>query len=201
MDDEPATRRRGAELENAILDASWDVLVKRGYNDFTFEAVAAAASTSRPVLYRRWRDRTELLIATLGRVRELSPTQIPDTGNLRDDIVGLLVNANTSRAEIVAVLSAQLTGFFTDTGLSIADLRARTGIGTQSSVEHIVERAAARRHVDVASIPKRVLDVPFDLFRHELLFTGTRVPRDVIETIVDDVWLPLLRQYGVPGDA
>ena len=37
----PRTRRRGAALEAAILDAAWDQLTDGGYGDFTLEAVAA----------------------------------------------------------------------------------------------------------------------------------------------------------------
>ena len=35
--------------------------------------------------------------------------------------------------------------------------------------------------------------MPFDLFRHDLLLTLTRVPEARILEIVDDLWLPLLR--------
>jgi len=48
------TRRRGAELEAALLDAAWDELQAVGYAGLTMEAVADRAGTSRAVLYRRW---------------------------------------------------------------------------------------------------------------------------------------------------
>jgi AcrR family transcriptional regulator len=47
------TRRRGAELEQAILDAAWEQLIAEGYEHFTIDTVAARARTSKPVLYRR----------------------------------------------------------------------------------------------------------------------------------------------------
>ena len=49
------TRRRGAELEQAILDAAWEQLIAEGYEHFTIDTVAARAQTSKPVLYRRWK--------------------------------------------------------------------------------------------------------------------------------------------------
>jgi AcrR family transcriptional regulator len=57
-------RRRGEDLERAILTAAWDQLVERGYGNFTIDAVADAAGTSRSVLYRRWPDRDALIAAT-----------------------------------------------------------------------------------------------------------------------------------------
>jgi AcrR family transcriptional regulator len=64
---EKASRRRGAALEEAILDAAWDLLETDGWNGFTFAGVAERAHSSKPVLYRRWRTREELLRATLRR--------------------------------------------------------------------------------------------------------------------------------------
>ena len=54
-------RRRGEELDAAIRGAVLDVLVEHGPGGVTMEAVAAAAGTSKPVLYRRWPDRASML--------------------------------------------------------------------------------------------------------------------------------------------
>ena len=59
------TRRRGAELEEALLEAAWQELEERGYAGLTMENVATRAGTSRPVIARRWRSKAELTIATL----------------------------------------------------------------------------------------------------------------------------------------
>ncbi|MCM4076901.1 TetR/AcrR family transcriptional regulator C-terminal ligand-binding domain-containing protein [Paractinoplanes hotanensis] len=40
--------------------------------------------------------------------------------------------------------------------------------------------------------PARVVSLPFDLLRHEMLMTMRPVPDEVITGIVDDIWLPLL---------
>ena len=53
--DEKASRRRGQALEDAILDAAWDVLETGGWSGFTFGAVAERAHSSTARLYRLWR--------------------------------------------------------------------------------------------------------------------------------------------------
>ena len=85
MDLKP-TRRRGKELEKAILDAAWAQLTESGYADFTFEGIADRAGTSRTVLYRRWSDREELMKAAVRHAGAAAPIEIPDTGALRDPL-------------------------------------------------------------------------------------------------------------------
>ena len=45
-------RRRGLDLETALLDATWDELVEVGYAKLTMESVASRASTGIAVLRR-----------------------------------------------------------------------------------------------------------------------------------------------------
>jgi AcrR family transcriptional regulator len=191
------TRRRGAELENAVLDAAWQQLLERGYSDFTFEAVAARAGTSRPVLYRRWADRTELLKAAIqhgGGFR--LPVTVPDTGSLRDDVVTLITRANERRAGFAAVLNVQLSQYFHETGTSLADLRGLLKIGPRTGMEQIIDRAAERGEIDVSKLTPRVIELPLTLMRHELLMTLKPVSKSTLDEIVDELWLPLLRARG-----
>src|ERR1700744_3332834 len=85
-----ATRRRGTVVEEAILDAAWDVLETDGWGGFTFAGVAERGHSSKPVLYRRWRTREDLLRAMLRRRGEVRRREVPDTGRLREDVIALL---------------------------------------------------------------------------------------------------------------
>ncbi len=191
------TRRRGAALENAILEAAWAQLVEAGYPAFTFEAVAARAGTSRPVLYRRWPGREDLLLATLRKFWWSQPIEIPDTGSLRDDAVTFLVNVGEGRWRIMAMLGVQLMDYFRDSGKSFSELRdvLRRG-ATSTGTEQIVANAVARGDIPDRELPSRVVNLPFDLMRGELIMTMRVVPKESVVRIVDEVWLPLLRQYG-----
>ncbi|WP_327391659.1 MULTISPECIES: TetR/AcrR family transcriptional regulator [unclassified Streptomyces] len=191
-----ASRRRGAELENAILDASWNVLVEHGYLGFTYEAVAARAGTSRPVLYRRWPQHEDLLLATLTKFWQ--PITVPDTGSLRDDAISFLRNVHAGRAHMITLMSVQLVDYFRDTGTSFSELReALLTPGRATAFETIVARAVQRGELPDMPRSSRVVDLPFDLLRHDMLLTMRAVSDESIVEIVDEVWLPLL---GVPGD-
>ncbi|GAA0576632.1 TetR/AcrR family transcriptional regulator [Paractinoplanes ferrugineus] len=187
------TRRRGTELEDALLEAAWDVLLEQGYPGFTYEAVAARAGTSRPVLYRRWPRREDLLLATIRRSLLATRVELPDTGRLRDDAIGLMRNAEAGRSQMVMLLSGQLMGYFRDTGTSFSELRDQLrSAETATGFERIVARAVERGELADRPRPPRLVNLPFDLLRHEMFMTLKPIPEQTITEIVDQIWLPLL---------
>jgi AcrR family transcriptional regulator len=191
-DESAPKRRRGRELEDALLQAVLDELAENGYADFTIERVAERAATSRHVLYRRWRSREELVLAALRWDAERDRTEVPDLGSLRDDVLAALRSANERRIGAVAIYSVQLGTYFRDTGTSLAELR-RQIIGDRPPVmQTIVDRAVARGEVDPARLAPRVVTLPADLLRHEALMTLGPVADEAIVSIVDDVFLPLV---------
>ncbi|OEV05107.1 TetR family transcriptional regulator [Streptomyces oceani] len=178
-------------MEDAILTAAWDVLVERGYPGFTYEAVAARAGTSRPVLYRRWPQRDDLLLATLRKYWR--PLAVPDTGDLRTDAIEFLRAANALRARMATLVSVQLMDHFREAGTSLDELRdALRTPGRTTGFEEIVGRAVERGELPDVPRPPRVVNLPFDLVRCDMLMTMSTVPEESIVEIVDEVWLPLL---------
>ncbi|MDN5764878.1 MAG: TetR/AcrR family transcriptional regulator [Humibacillus sp.] len=190
---EPAPkRRRGAALEAALLDAAWDEILEKGYDRFTIESVAERARTSRAVVYRRWPRKADLVHAAATRAGSQQQVSVPNTGSLRDDVIELLRRANHSRSQIGVQMILQLGGYFAETGTGIAELRSAFLSGRSSAMQQVLDRAVARGEADPARLTPRVVGVPFDLYRQELLMTLKTVPDDVIESIVDEVFLPLV---------
>lgn len=189
------TRRRGAALEDAILGAAWEVLVEHGYQGFTYEAVAARAGTSRPVLYRRWPQRDDLLLATITRHRSTLTVEVPDTGDLRADAIAFLRNADAGLTRMIALIGVQLMDYFRDTDSSFTELRdSLRAPGEPTPLETIVARAVERGELADGPRSARVVNLPFDLFRHDVLMTLRPLPDESITEIVDEVWLPLIRK-------
>ena len=197
---EKATRRRGDALEAAILDAAWDVLETDGWDGFTFAAVTERAHSSKPVLYRRWRTRQELLRATLRRRGEISPGGVPDTGSLRGDVIAKLTEINQLRSSMAAVMSMMLSAQFQELGMSPAQLRRELIGDRESMMDVVVARAMDRGELGPKTPPARVLSLPLDLLRHELLMNLEPVAPETIVSIVDDAFLPLARlSSGLSG--
>src|SRR3954471_9436263 len=86
-------RRRGAVLEQAILRAAADELAESGYAGLTMDRVARRAGTNKNAIYRRWPNRAALGLAAYRQLVAID-RQIPDTGELRGDVLALLRGAN-----------------------------------------------------------------------------------------------------------
>jgi AcrR family transcriptional regulator len=190
-----ATRRRGEALEKSLLDAAWQVLARSGFGGFTMDAVAIQAGTSRPVLYRRWSSVSELAMDAIRHRAIENSVEPPDTGNLRDDLVTFLDELGKRREEILVLFSVGAAQVFGDARGSFAEIfeKIRQPERGLARIHAILDRAASRGEIDAAPPTPRVSTLPLDLLRHEVLTTLKPVPRAVLEEIIDDVFLPLVR--------
>ncbi len=186
------TRRRGAELEEALLDAAWTELQAVGYAALTFDGVAARAGTSKPVLYRRWPGKVDLVLAALQHGGLFSRRELVDTGSLRGDVLRALRDFNAYRSGFMAAISVYMASINVETGLSPADLRERL-LGGRSTIGRVMlERAAARGEIPARDWPDGIASLPSDLVRHDLVMSLKPLPDRRIVEIVDDIWLPLV---------
>jgi AcrR family transcriptional regulator len=186
------TRRRGAALEAALLDAAWDELQAAGYQAMTMEAVADRAGTSRAVLYRRWPKRAELVVATLRRHRPVLSGEVAHTGSLRGDVLALLTRAAERLTAIGPETVYGLLGDYLADAELFDHLRADLlQTGTEATAA-ILKRAAERGEAR-SDVPARIAAVPTDLFRNELMMRRTAPTPATITEIVDEVFLPLVR--------
>jgi AcrR family transcriptional regulator len=184
-------RRRGEELNAAIRSAVLGLLGEHGPAGVTMEAVAAAAGTSKPVLYRRWPDRAALLRDTLLTMATAAiPTE--DTGSYRDDMLAIL----RGWADLFTGPSAELLRGAIAASAHDAELRAAfqddvIGWRKQEMVAMLV-RGIERGDVRA--------DVPVELARelgqsvlwHRLLITGDPITDELIVALVDEVLVPFV---------
>lgn len=88
-------RKRGAELEQAIKDATIAELACGGYGSVTIESVAARAQTGKASIYRRWPTKQELVMDSLdcllaGPLLSIDTPCLEDTVTTRDALLVLL---------------------------------------------------------------------------------------------------------------
>jgi AcrR family transcriptional regulator len=187
------TRRRGAELEQAILDATWDELTEVGYASLTIESVARRAGTSKPVIYRRWPRRAELVIAAWAN-RQPIDDQTPDLGSLRADLLWLVTRI---AMRMDAMMSQAIAGVMADAFQhpeiqTLLRERMDTAPLTKK-IWTIVDNAVARGELGPVHLPSRVLRLPLDLVRAEAVLCHGPIPDETLASFVDEVYIPLLK--------
>ena len=195
MTAEPARQRRhGAQLESALLEAAWEELVEVGYAHLTMGSIATRARTSEPVLYRRWANKDQIVLAALVHYGNVHPIAVPDTGTLRGDLLAHLTSLSEGLAGYFAVAAvAAYSGLRADTGLTLAEARDQVLDARHvPRIRTIYQQAANRGEIDLARIPSAVLAMPFDLVRHDLLLHLKPLRPERIRSIVDELFLPLL---------
>lgn len=184
-------RRRGDELDAAIRAAVLDLLAAHGPAGVTMEAVAAAAQTSKPVLYRRWPDRAALLRDTLLRI---ATTAIPheDTGSYRTDMLAILRGwAALFTGPQADVLRAAVAAAAHDPELMATFQQDVIGWRKQEMAA-LLARGIERG--DVRS------DIPVEIARelgqsvlwHRLLITGDPITDELVVALVDEVLVPFV---------
>jgi AcrR family transcriptional regulator len=99
--DEPGRRKRGAELEQAIRDATIAELASGGYGSVTIESVAARAQTGKASIYRRWPTKQELVVDSVGcllsgPLMTVVDLQLNDTVSTRDALLDMVRQATTA---------------------------------------------------------------------------------------------------------
>ncbi|WP_440555371.1 TetR/AcrR family transcriptional regulator [Streptomyces sp. SCPE 10] len=194
----PRGRRRGPELEAALLGAAWDELAQAGFARLTMESVASRANTGVAVLYRRWANKDELALAALKHYRDTHPVEIPDTGSLRGDLLAALTVMGEARAAFFAIASATaFSGLLASTGLTPTQVRDRIfGDRQLLLVQDLYQRAHDRGEIDLERVPAAVLAMPFDLVRNDLLMDPKPLKPPRIRAIVDELFLPLVRLHN-----
>jgi AcrR family transcriptional regulator len=193
---EPVRRRRhGKELESALLAAGWEELIEAGYARLTMESIASRARTSEAVLYRRWPNKDQLVLAAIEHHRNANPVEVPDTGALRSDLLAQLTAISEALAgDFAVVVATAFSGLLADSGLTPAQARDKIMQAQPlPPVRLIFQRAHDRGEIDLERIPAAVLDMPFDLVRHDMLMDLKPLRPMRIRSIVDELFLPLVR--------
>lgn len=172
-----------------------------GFAKLTMESVADRAQTGIAVLYRRWTNKSELVLATIRHYGDTHPVVIPDTGNLRDDMLALLENINAGRMELATIVGATFAGLHDSAGLTPEEVRLSVRGNGPWRTEDVFRRAHDRGEIDLARVPGDVLELPFQLVRHDVLMTLRPVSAERIRSIVDDVFWPLATGTDAPDRA
>jgi AcrR family transcriptional regulator len=180
------TRRRGAELEDALYAATLAELTAVGYGRLTMEGIAARAHTGKAAVYRRWPTKYTLVLAAL---RHAMPP-VPDIDQHRPARENLLAVFSTLR-DVLAGRTAfpsitifgellrepTLRTMFTD---AIVAPRLRV-------IESILRRAEHNGEITPDTLTPLAAHVGPALIMQTFLLTGKPPTRRELTRIIDTV--------------
>jgi AcrR family transcriptional regulator len=188
-------RRRSERSHHAIIAATQELLVERGYPKLTIEAVAARAGVGKQTIYRWWPSRAALVLeAYLSGSDAVSLP--PDSGSTRDDVRALI-------GWLAAVL-AEPTGGRVIAGL-VSDMQHDPALAEGFRADVVPTRrqamlAALQRGRERGEIrPDADLDLAVDTLHgavfYRLLLSGEPLNAEFADRVADQV-LDGLRPAG-----
>lgn len=174
---------RSAQVRAAVLEASLVELAATGYHNLSLEGVARRAGVNKTTLYRRWGTREALLLDAI-RARASAKVPIPDTGDLREDLLALVraAIANLTSAEVQAMVRVTVALSPHDDTVAAT---SRAFWTERLAVDGEVVRRAVERGeiapVDPGQVIEAVLGPPY----FQLLVTCRPVTDDFLVATVD----------------
>jgi AcrR family transcriptional regulator len=188
----PATRRRGAELTQAIYRATLEELAATSFEELGFEKIAPRAGTGKSVLYRRWSSPAELVLAALkDHDAGLGRPLVPDTGTLRGDLLFLLTRfarvLDEPRGRALRPLMTQRPRH----PELFDQVMDEVILPHQAVLLDCMRTAVARGQAGPERATARTAAIGPRLIVAESIDRGT-VPDEEVRAVVDEVLLPLL---------
>ncbi|MGC9378992.1 TetR/AcrR family transcriptional regulator [Streptomyces sp. MH13] len=188
------SRRRGAVLERAILDAALEQLGTVGWNGLTMEGVAAGARTGKAAVYRRWPSKEDLVADAL---RSGLPRfdAVPDLGSVREDLLVLCRRARDAmysrsgfalRSVIHECDSVQAERFH---AVIVSGVIEPTLAVLREVVNRGIERGEVRREASNGY----VFDAIPAMMMYRSKVCGSEWTDQEIEEMIDQLMVPLLR--------
>ncbi|MDX3538165.1 TetR/AcrR family transcriptional regulator [Streptomyces sp. MB09-01] len=187
-------RRRGSELERAILDAALEQLSTVGWNALTMEGVAAGSHTGKASLYRRWPSKADLVADAL-RTGLPQIGEIADGGSIREDLHLLCVR---TRDVMHSRAGQALRSVLHECDHKHAErfhgvIWSGLHEPAQRLIRELVLRGIARGDVRPDATGPFVVDVIPAMLMYRAKVCGSEWGDTEIAELIDEVMVPLLR--------
>jgi AcrR family transcriptional regulator len=190
-------RKRGAALEDAILDAAYTELSEVGYTQFTVEAVAARARTGKASIYRRWPTKPALVLDALC-ARLPAPELCGPACDLDEGLTTADALRQVARA-INAILSSPAGDAIRAVKCEAAadpqlarEIDERFQAPRRAALLALLQRGVERGEVRPEAVSPMVADVLSAVLSHRVLLQRERITEHDIVEIIEQIIIPLV---------
>jgi AcrR family transcriptional regulator len=173
--------------EQAILEATRELLAEGGVQHLTVEGVAARSGVAKTTIYRRWRSKDELALAVLLKMVE-QIVEVPDLGDVRAELIGFVDGAVKILRDTLMgrVMQGLVSDLATDPELG-RSFREQIVAFRVAEVRRVLERAIERGELRPDVDVELVHEMLFGPVYYRLLLSGGELDRSFAEQIVDTV--------------
>ncbi|MEK4009025.1 TetR/AcrR family transcriptional regulator [Paenibacillus sp. FSL H3-0333] len=176
-------RPRNTEAKNAILNASYELLLETGFGAVTVEKIAEQAQVSKATIYKWWPNKAAVVMdGYLYAANARLP--IPDTGSAKEDILihaGTLAQFLTSREG--KVITELIGEGQSDAGLAEA-YRSRYFGPRREEARKLFERGIAQGELKQGLDIGSCTDLVYGPIFYRLLLTGGELSEDSVRALV-----------------
>ncbi|MFF5500472.1 TetR/AcrR family transcriptional regulator [Streptomyces roseolus] len=174
-------RPRSTEADEAILEATRAALVELGWSKLTMGDVAVRAGVAKTTLYRRWANKSELVVDAVAVL--FDELELPDLGSLPADIAHVVHQfaALLERPETKTALMAVVAESTRDAPLreriraSIVERQKRLVLDGRRRAQERGELPAERDPATVDAIDDLIFDVVAGAVVHRALVSAEPV--------------------------
>ncbi|WP_299570017.1 TetR/AcrR family transcriptional regulator [uncultured Williamsia sp.] len=194
-------RPRDSSIDDAILDEAARMVVENGYGATTIDAVARAAGTTRPAVYRRYASLAQIVSAAMSSRLVFAPAV--DSGDLPTDL-RRIQQAQVAFFTDPLVVKA-LPGLIEESSRN-ETLRTRllddVMAPRRAAVATAIDQAAARGEIEVGHNVEHVADLLIGpLMLRTLLPALGAVDEGLVATTVAAALHAVHHRGGLPRDA
>lgn len=189
----PTQRRRGEALVDAVFDATLAEIAEHGLRGASMDRIARRAGAGKASLYRRWPNvRTLALDVFLTTITKALPTEYPNTGHVRQDLITSITQFVEAVDGHLALVLRELIGEAAHDPEVSQQFNERFGLPQQLELVAAVQRAMARGEIPNQAIDPLVLELPAAFVLQRILLTGTPPTTEDAAHLIDAVIMPLL---------
>jgi AcrR family transcriptional regulator len=138
----PRGRPRDPAVDRALAQAAVSLLADRGFARMSMEAVASAAGVGKPAIYRRYKDKAELVAAAIAT--QLPPLDVPDVGDTAAELRSAVEHGLPPDGDAYVALIGGLAAEYRHHPELIAAFRERVLGPRRAGVQAAIERGQAR---------------------------------------------------------
>ncbi|AWB43021.1 TetR family transcriptional regulator [Paenibacillus sp. CAA11] len=176
-------RPRNMETQKSILNASYELLLEKGFAAITVEKIAERAGVSKATIYKWWPNKSAVVMdGFLSAASERLP--IPDTGSIFDDILIHATNVTRFMTSREGKIIAQIIGEG-QSDPALADVyRTRYFQPRRLEARQLLERGAQRGELDKDLDAGLYTDLIYGPIFYRLLITGEVLNDEYVERLV-----------------